>query len=224
MERKSAVCVQMKFNQVDVADFELCSICILGSIKISVKKTVTILALASTFVLSAECNFGRAQEQPTNQVTEKSLLTLAEKGDVKSQKMLGMVYWEGLLGVSENHKAAIKWFSKAAESGDVEAKSLIGRVYLSDSDFENAAKWLKQAAEAGDLTAQTDLGQFYLKGVGVPKDEAEGIKWTRKAAEKGDSTAQYNLGVSYRDGLGVEKDQKKADEWFAKAKKSLERQ
>jgi TPR repeat protein len=176
----------------------------------------------ATAVLLIGINTCLAEEQLTNQITEKSLLALAEKGDTKSQKMLGMVYWQGELGAAANHKEAIKWFLKAAQSGDVEAKSLAARVYLSDSDFKNAAKLLKEAAEGGDLTAQTDLGQFYLKGVGVLKDEAEGIKWTRKAAEKGDAGAQYNLGVSYRDGIGVEKDQKKADEWFAKAKKTLE--
>ena len=175
-----------------------------------------------TAVLLLEIKTCFAEDQPANQITEKSLLALAEKGDVKSQKMLGMGYWDGELGATANHKEAIKWFLKAAQNGDSEAKSLAARVYLSDSDFENGAKLLKEAAEAGDLTAQTDLGSLYLKGVGVTKDEAEGIKWTQKAAEKGDSTAQYNLGVSYRDGIGVEKDQKKADEWFAKAKKTLE--
>ena len=175
-----------------------------------------------TAILLLEINTCFAEDQPTNQITEKSLLASAEKGDVKSQKMLGMVYRDGELGAMVNHKEAIKWFMKAAQNDDVEAKSLAARVYLSDSDFENAAKLLREAVKAGDLTAQTDLGQLYLKGVGVTKDEAEGIKWTQKAAEKGDSTAQYNLGVSYRDGIGVEKDQKKADEWFAKAKKTLE--
>ena len=37
------------------------------------------------------------------------------------------------------------------------------------------------------------LGGFYAKGVGVEKDEAEGVKWLRAAAEQGDETAQKFL-------------------------------
>src|SRR3974377_2440859 len=39
----------------------------------------------------------------------------------------------------------------------------------------------KGAAERGDAVAQSDLGVMLVDGLGVPKDEVEGVKWFRKA-------------------------------------------
>ena len=153
-----------------------------------------------------------------NRKSEELYTAAADRGDLKAQTMLGDMYQFGW-GVKADKATAQKWFTKAAEKGHPEAQCSLGAIYAGVDDFSNAAKWYQKAADGGDLKAQSNLGQLYLRGVGVPKDLAEGIKWTRRAAEKGHSTAQYNLGAAYRDGTGVDKDQKQADEWFAKAKR-----
>ena len=61
------------------------------------------------------------------------------------------------------------------------------------------------------------MGLAYFDGLGLPKDETEGVKWWRKAAEQGDPKAQYNLGVSYENGQGVPKDKAEAAKWHRKA-------
>jgi TPR repeat protein len=42
-----------------------------------------------------------------------------------------------------------------------------------------------------------------MYGMGVAKDEAEGVRWYRKAAEQGHAWAQFHLGLAYKNGNGV---------------------
>ncbi|MBV5338775.1 MAG: sel1 repeat family protein [Deltaproteobacteria bacterium] len=99
------------------------------------------------------------------------------------------------------------------------------------SEEEAEAYWLKaqfathlyqikkycKAAEQGDDQAQYHLGKAYCNGIGVEKDQAEGVRWYRMAAEQGNIDAQFVLGVLYSRGEGVGADNDEAIKWFRKA-------
>lgn len=65
---------------------------------------------------------------------------------------------------------------------------------------------LRADAERGDPAIQSTLGFALLYGVGVARDEAEGIKWLRAAAAQGDLTGLALLGSAHLEGTGVRQD------------------
>ena len=144
----------------------------------------------------------------------------AEKGDVESQFILGIIYEIGE-DVPEDDAEAVKWYRKAAGQGDAMAQSNLGRMYEVGEgvpeDKIEAVKWYRKAAEQGLVTAQFNLGIMYDSGSGIPEDDAEAVKWYRKAAEQGHENAQYNLGVMYDFGRGVPKNATEAVKWYRKA-------
>lgn len=80
----------------------------------------------------------------------------------------------------------------------------------------DAAKYYPKAMK-GDDSAQLSLGYSYRNGLGVERDDAEGVKWYFRSARQGNSYAQNNLGCCYEDGYGVEKDYAEAVKWYQKA-------
>jgi hypothetical protein len=81
----------------------------------------------------------------------------------------------------------------------------------------NHSQPMNTTAERGDAVAQSDLGAMLVGGIGVEKDEAEGVKCFRKSAEQNFATGQYHLGLMCHDGRGVPKDRKEAYRWMRKA-------
>ena len=61
---------------------------------------------------------------------------------------------------------------------------------------------LQEKAEGGDEDSQFQLGDCYFFGLGVKKDQREGVAWYRRAAEQGQMKAQFNLGGCLHEGLG----------------------
>ena len=57
-------------------------------------------------------------------------------------------------------------------------------------------------------------GIRYSLGIGVPKDDAEGVRWFKRAARQGHADAQVMLGGAYRLGEGVEQDHAQALYWY----------
>ncbi len=74
-----------------------------------------------------------------------------------------------------------------------------------------------QAADSGDVSAISNLGFMYVKGIGIEKNETEGVKWYSKAAELGHLTSQFNLGVMYAKGRGVEQNYAESLKWYKMA-------
>ena len=55
-------------------------------------------------------------------------------------------------------------------------------------------------------------------GLGVPKDEVEGVKWLRLAAVQGNAAGQDNLGADYATGIGgLTADRTEAFKWFLRS-------
>jgi TPR repeat protein len=50
----------------------------------------------------------------------------AEKGDVRAQYSLGIMYFDGI-GVKKDHDIAVKWLKKAADKGHPAAQQILKR-------------------------------------------------------------------------------------------------
>ena len=74
-----------------------------------------------------------------------------------------------------------------------------------------------QSADSGDISAISNLGFMYVKGIGIEKNEEEGVKWYRKAAELGHLTSQFNLGVIYAKSRSVEQNYAESLKWYKMA-------
>ena len=75
---------------------------------------------------------------------------------------------------------------------------------------------LQQAAKSGDTEAMFYIGSCFSDGIGVSKDEAEGLKWYRKAAEAGGKKGMFILACKYGNGIGAPKDDTESSKWFRK--------
>ena len=150
----------------------------------------------------------------------KKLKPLAERGHVRSQHLLGVMYINGT-DVVQNDEQARKWTLKAAEQEHDISQYFFGWVYKRgkgvDQDDAEAVKWFRKAAEQGYVRAQYNLGLMYRNGKGVDQDDMEVVKWFRKAAEQGYDRAQFSLGWMYRRGEGVDENNVEAAKWFRKA-------
>ena len=157
----------------------------------------------------------------------KSLLELANKGDVIAQYSVGMCYDDGVDidtgGECEpDYEEAAKWFSRSAERGFVDAQSELGHLYMyngsgSEEDEAKGAIWYKRAAEQGDAESQYEVGHCYEFGRGVEEDEAEAVKWYQRSAIQGNAGAQFALGRCYFEGIGVGEDNDNAVKWFKRS-------
>ncbi|MCO6427614.1 tetratricopeptide repeat protein [Nitrosomonas communis] len=105
--------------------------------------------------------------------------SLAEKGNVKAQAMLGIMYREGH-GVQKNIPEAIRWLSLAAEQGVISAWSELGVIFINNHSFQNyerAKELFLLAAEHVEPKAMFALGILYYKGLGVPIDFIRAYMW-----------------------------------------------
>ena len=89
------------------------------------------------------------------------------------------------------------------------ASSLVAQIAAGD-----LVEKILALAEQGNAGGQYTLGGMYLEGVGVPKDEVEGVRLFRLAAEQGHGGAQFAVGNLYRDGRGAPQDDVEAVRWF----------
>jgi S1-C subfamily serine protease len=76
---------------------------------------------------------------------------------------------------------------------------------------------MKIKAEKGDAGCQSAIGWNYFNGVGVERDQAEGIKWYRKAVEQNSAEGEWYLADCYFRGDGVEQNYSEAAKLFRKA-------
>lgn len=136
---------------------------------------------------------------------------LAEEEDnAEALYYLGLCF-DDALGVSEDDKLAVEYYTKAAERGLAKAQNTLGYCWnfgegVDEVNYEKAVEWYRKAAEQGFPKAQTNLGRCYIYGEGVPIDHRKAFELFRKAAEKGYPTAIYNLALCYCKGDGVAQD------------------
>jgi len=113
--------------------------------------------------------------------------TLAKKGDVDAQTMLGEMYLDGI-GTNQDTKKAYFWIQKAANSGDKEAQYLLGFMYENGievkQDISQAVAWYQKAANRGDTMAMYNLAFIYKNGAnGINKDMNKAVSLLQKVEE-----------------------------------------
>lgn len=113
--------------------------------------------------------------------------SLAARGHVRSQFMLGTIHEQGL-GVPKDLEKAARWYEKAGAGGNDSAQYNLGILYQFGrgvpKDPAAAARWLRMAGEQGHGRAQNNLSTFYFMGVGVERDLAEAWKWLTLSADR----------------------------------------
>lgn len=92
---------------------------------------------------------------------------------------------------------------------------------LRDPTFEGSPAECQRLADEGLQKSFAPLinikGVSKLLGLGMTKDEAEGIRLTRQAADRGFGIAMYGLAIAYASGEGLSKDPSEANTWWRKA-------
>jgi len=136
----------------------------------------------------------------------------ANQGDAPAQYNLGLLYYNGV-GIPQDSKKAVYWYTKAAEQGHVNAQYDLGNLYRDGDgeevpqDFKQAVYWYTKAAEQGLANAQYDLGHMYEYGDEAPKDYKQAFFWYTKAAEQG-----FYLAKEARDNMLEEMSQNQIEE------------
>lgn len=143
-----------------------------------------IFLLATVFVVGiakADLLTDAANAYDKGEYKRASILfeSLAEKGNVKAQTVLGVMYREGQ-GVQKNSLQAIKWFSLAAKQGFGQAQTELGVMFMSDDNFQNykkAKELFLLAAGQAEAKAMFILGSLYASAWGVPFDPMRAYMW-----------------------------------------------
>ena len=116
----------------------------------------------------------------------------AEKGDARSQVVLGLAYEMGSAGLMPQPPVALSWFLKAAAQGVAWAEVWAADFYFTGSpgverDFAKALELYKSAASRGDPKAAFSIGQMYFYGDGVAASHREAAGWYRRAVSADES-------------------------------------
>jgi TPR repeat protein len=143
-------------------------------------------------------------------------------GDPEAQYNIAILYMKGL-GVEQNDRTALLWFTRAAQQGMADAQYNAGLLYYLGRGVypskKTAAEWWTLAVEKNHPNALHNLAFLYAYGDGVKQDPAKALKlWTR-AAELGHPLAIDALIEVYRGDMkdwGFRADQKKLKYWQSK--------
>lgn len=129
-------------------------------------------------------------------MAEKLLKSVAGKGHVDAQYILGSLYEQGPSEIQNFQSAAI-WYAKAAEKGHAAAQCNLGSMYFFGKgiavDYKKARELFEKAAAQGDDIAMINIAMMYYYGRGVPRDLDETVKFLKKASEKGNADAEKIL-------------------------------
>ncbi len=145
------------------------------------------------------------------------MLVLAKSGHMRAQSYLGLVYIRGM-GVPQDSKKAVKWYTLAAEQGSIEDQYYLALMYergehVTKND-RTAFYWWTKAADQGSPIGQDGLASMYRHGKGVPENDKIAIAWYSLSAQQGYSWAQYSLAEMYEDGEGVLADYLRSYMWW----------
>ena len=116
----------------------------------------------------------------------KEFKALAERGDVKAQVALGLMYGKGK-GVAKDDAEAAKWIRKAADQGEPDAQHILGLLYYNGQgvpqDYVHAYMWLNLSAAQGYSKAQTTRDELAEKM--TPTQIAEAQRLAKEWKPKG---------------------------------------
>ena len=140
--------------------------------------------------------------QPQNGSLRNGILYVeqaANKGDVKSMAVLGVLHIIGVPGIQQDLEKGKQLVLGAAAKGDVDASRVAGQGYLSgwmgSVDPGRASKYFQVGADRDNTKAMLYLAQLYFTGRGVAKNDQEADRLMEKAAAQGNREAQTFVGV-----------------------------
>ena len=132
-----------------------------------------------------------------NEINLKGLEKLARQGELTAQIELANAYRKGI-GVTQDYKTAVKWFTLAAEQGDAVAQYNLGIMHSFGlgvvPNYQPAIKWYTLASEQGNALAQYNLGRLYYLGKGVPENLVYAHMWAKHASLNG-----FAMGTELKD-------------------------
>lgn len=154
----------------------------------------------------------------------KYLTMAAEKGYLKSQIDLGLIYLDADSPVADIDKA-LEWITLTAKKGDAFSQYVIGHYFYSGDylplDEVKGYHWLLESASNGCERAMVELGMIYKERASELLEQEDftesnkknsydnamlSFKWLKEAADLGEEEAMFYVGVYYYSGFGVEKD------------------
>ena len=155
--------------------------------------SIILITLIGTQVIAKDFDKGLEAADNNDYITAyKEWKPLAEQGDARAQRNIGIFYNYGL-GVEKNHAEALKWLNLSADQGNHGAQNELGNMSLVGlgvpEDVTKALGWYKLSAEGNNSQAQNSIGEMYREGNGVLKDYYEAIKWFRLSADQDDVKA-----------------------------------
>ena len=147
------------------------------------------------------------------------LQSRAQKGDVASIHQMGWSYENGL-GLAQDYKQALDWYTKAATKGNAASMNQIGNLYYFGKgvvkNYSTALSWYKKAIDSKSYKgseAYNSVGNIYREGgYGVNRNLEEALPYYIKAYELGHKYAPNGIGLIYHE----RKEFLKAMEWFRK--------
>lgn len=139
----------------------------------------------------------------------------AEKGEVDSQFMLALAYYNGE-GVERDYAKAAHWFAKAAEQDDFEALYRLGVCYENghgvEKDPHKAFELYFKAAEEQIPDAMAAVSRCYRNGIGVERNARKADYWAAHES----MTNQCNF-RNMEDGMEQMRALLTGSEWFIKS-------
>jgi TPR repeat protein len=139
-------------------------------------------------------------------VALQEIKPLAERGHLKAQFYLGVMYANGY-GVEQDDTEAVKWYARAAEQNDARAQYSLGIMYAEgkgglERDYTEAVQWYRLAAAQGLARAMNNLGAMYEFGAGAPRDLGKAYAWYDLAAKRSRPGAEKDQAARNRESLG----------------------
>lgn len=122
---------------------------------------------------------------------------------------------------SRNSVEAVRLYEAAAREDYPFAVYTMAKIYTGAltgyDDPEVAFHWNLRAANLGFLEPKGYVGIALIEGLGVERDEDEGMRWIREAAEEGYADAQMLLFSAFALGELLPKDPEKSLYWLRRA-------
>lgn len=141
----------------------------------------------------------------------------ANRGNTLSQFNLGLIYYFGKGGFSEDRDLAFKFFKLSSEGGYPKAFHYIGCLYFDEKKYSEAVKFFEKGASLGDESSAMFMAECYKTGKGVEMNLEKAFELYKFSAEKGELHSQLNLAICYYNGSGTQRDPVLAFEWHKKA-------
>ena len=106
---------------------------------------------------------------------------------------IGLLFWNGDVGLREDEALAIRLFRASAAKGSALAAACLSRALQVAGEDEEGMEWLETAARAGLAGAQRHLASRLVETGRATRDDARVVRLLEAAADQGDASACAEL-------------------------------